>query len=160
MGVISFTTLPLHPQGNIPSFPLYRRLGMPQHQSRCYRKEKHFLPLKGIKTWFLGCPTHYQITTQAELCQIQRKMKMQHTSYVHIFYVQYTVVCRPVARQWPQNKRDMCCCCAVASAPMDWPVSGVFCAISANGCTQNSGYSNRETVFSVQSVPRHYMQDK
>jgi hypothetical protein len=35
---------------------------------------------------------------------------------------------------------------------MDWLKSGVFCAIRADGCACNNGYSNSEIVFSVPSV--------
>jgi hypothetical protein len=43
---------------------------------------------------------------------------------------------------------------------MDRLESGVFCAVRADGCALNNGYSNRRTVFSVRSVPGCYKQDK
>jgi hypothetical protein len=43
---------------------------------------------------------------------------------------------------------------------MDWLEIGVFCAIRADGCTRNNGYSNRGTVFPTQSVAMVYKRDK
>jgi hypothetical protein len=39
---------------------------------------------------------------------------------------------------------------------MDWPESGVFCAVSADGCARTNEYSNIGMVFSVLSVPKYY----
>jgi hypothetical protein len=37
--------------------------------------------------------------------------------------------------------------------------SGVFCAVHADVCARNNGYSNRGKVFSVWLMPGSYKQD-
>jgi hypothetical protein len=46
--VVSFTTLPLYPQGKCPWYPLDMRLVGPQNPSECCGKEKN-LALPGIE---------------------------------------------------------------------------------------------------------------
>jgi hypothetical protein len=48
-GVFSFTPQLLYPQGKSLWYPFDRRLGGPQSQSGCSRKEEKSLPLSGIK---------------------------------------------------------------------------------------------------------------
>jgi hypothetical protein len=47
--VVSFMSMSLYHQGNIPRYPLDRRLSGPQSWSGCCGVEKHLLPLSGIE---------------------------------------------------------------------------------------------------------------
>jgi hypothetical protein len=47
--VVSFSPLPLYPQGKSPRYPLDRKLGGPQSRSGRYGEENK-LPLLGIET--------------------------------------------------------------------------------------------------------------
>jgi hypothetical protein len=66
--VVSFTLLPLCPQGKSPRFPLDRRLGGPQSWPECCGEQKNLLPLAGIEPQFHGhpasSPSLYQLSWQ------------------------------------------------------------------------------------------------
>jgi hypothetical protein len=47
--VVSFTPLPLYPQGKNPKYPLHRRLGGPQNRSGLGGEEKNSWLLRGLK---------------------------------------------------------------------------------------------------------------
>jgi hypothetical protein len=47
--VVSFTPLPLYPQGKSPWYPLDRRLGGPQSRSGRWGEEKNSQPQPGIE---------------------------------------------------------------------------------------------------------------
>jgi hypothetical protein len=66
---------------------------------------------------------------------------------------------------WPveddrRRRRTESWCQAEARTSMDWLDIDVFCSTSADGCTRNNRYSNRGTVFSMQSVPKGYKRGK
>jgi hypothetical protein len=50
MGVVSFTSRLLYPQGKRPWYPLYRRLGGPQSRSGRGGEEKNSYLLPGFKS--------------------------------------------------------------------------------------------------------------
>jgi hypothetical protein len=83
-------------------------------------------------------------------------MTITTSSYINFVLlsarVENIVACRPVAKQWICKQRPL-----LSNIFLTW-ANGLtgkrcFCAVRAYGWTCNNAYSNRGTVFSVQSVP-------
>jgi hypothetical protein len=68
--VVSFTPLPLYPQGKSPTYPLYRRLGGTQSRSERNGEEKNSHPLLGFEHPIIQ-PVAQRYTT--EITQLLRK---------------------------------------------------------------------------------------
>jgi hypothetical protein len=68
--VVSFMPPATLPVGNSPWYPLYRRLGGPHSQYRCYGEEKYLLLLLGLKPQLLIHRAHSLVTIRTELSQL------------------------------------------------------------------------------------------
>jgi hypothetical protein len=66
--VVSFPVQPLYPQGKIPHYPMYRRLGGTQSRSGRGGKEKKSNP---------GRPTRTLVTIMTELCKLYVPQKYE-----------------------------------------------------------------------------------
>jgi hypothetical protein len=70
-GAFIFTPLPLYLRGYSARYSMYKRLGVLQSRSGPFGKLKNLLPLPGIESQLLGCPTRNLVSIPTELLTTQ-----------------------------------------------------------------------------------------
>jgi hypothetical protein len=99
MGVVSFTSLPLHPQGKRPWYPFDRRLGGPQSQSGRGGKEKNSQTLLGLE------PPIIQPVAQSYTTELSRVFN-QHSYEINIQNRAVIISCKSVEFHFGSFAKD------------------------------------------------------